>query len=91
MNEPKETEDLTLLLIYLTSWDENPKREYGDKPKLRAWKGYDFDVLNALQEKGFIAFKRGWKSVFLTEKGAERAKEIQRSISKAANICGRTR
>ena len=76
----REAEDLTLLLIYLSSWDENPKREYGDKPKLRAWKGYDFDVLDSLKEKGFITFSRRWKSLYLTEKGAERAKEIRRFL-----------
>ncbi|MDI6884585.1 MAG: DUF6429 family protein [Hadesarchaea archaeon] len=81
----KEIEDLTLLLIYLTSWDENPKREYGDKPRLRAWKGYDWGVLDALQEKGFIVFQRRQKSVFLTEKGVERAKELQRLLSKVVN------
>lgn len=32
--DEKEVEDLTLLLIYLTSWDENPRREYGNKPIL---------------------------------------------------------
>lgn len=78
MGETKEIEDLTLLLIYLTSWDENPKRMYGDKPILRAWKGYDFAILEALQGEGFISFSRKAKSVYLTEEGVKRAKGIQR-------------
>lgn len=54
--DEKRIENLTLLLIYLTSRDENPKRKYGGKPILRAWRGYDFAVLDSLQEKGFITF-----------------------------------
>ncbi|KXA94393.1 hypothetical protein AKJ65_04535 [candidate division MSBL1 archaeon SCGC-AAA259E19] len=75
VKEEKEIENLTLLLIYLTSWDENPKKRYGDRPIIRAWKGYNFAVLDRLQEKGLITFTRGAKSVYLTENGVKRARE----------------
>jgi len=42
-----------------------------------AWKGFDFEVMNRLHEKGFIedpVNKR--KSVWLTEEGLERGREI---------------
>ena len=78
--DEKGIENLTLLLIYLTSWDANPKRKYGDKPILHAWKGYNFTVLDSLQEKGFITFSERAKSLYLTEQGVARAKEIQHSL-----------
>lgn len=83
MVSDQDLEDLTLLLIYLTSWDENIKREYGDKPHLRAWKGYMFEVLDALTEKGFISGSKRSKSVYLTEKGIEKAKKIMDKFFKS--------
>ena len=41
----EQIKELTLLLLYLTSWTE--KEPYGEYQ--RAWKGYDFDILNKLQ------------------------------------------
>jgi len=43
----------------------------------RAWKGFDFEVMNRLFEKGYILDPRnGNKSVVLTEKGLEGSKEL---------------
>lgn len=74
--ENEDIENLTLLLAYLTSWDENPKKQYGDKPIMRAWKGYDFDILNSLENKGYITQSRGAKSLHITDKGLNKAKEL---------------
>jgi len=42
-----------------------------------AWKGHDFEVMNRLFEKGYIIDPRNKnKSVFLTEKGLVRSKEL---------------
>lgn len=68
-------EDLTLLLVYLTSWREEPVRGFIIS---RAWKGYDFDVLNELSEKGMITDSRRAKSVCLTDEGVARARELER-------------
>ena len=46
--------DLTLMLMYLTSWEENLVPELHEKPDhpgfrpqiRRTWKGYDFGILN---------------------------------------------
>lgn len=46
----KEIKELTLLLLYLTSWREKDLPE----PIRRSWKGYDFDALDKLREEGFI-------------------------------------
>ena len=48
----KQIKELTLLLLYLTSWTE--KEPYGEFQ--RAWKGYDFDILNELDEGNQFAF-----------------------------------
>jgi hypothetical protein len=55
-----DIEDITLLLIYLQSWEEEPVK---DIKVTRAWKGYDFAILDRLSEKGFIDSKRGNKSL----------------------------
>lgn len=77
MDMEKILEDLVLFLLYLTSWREKIDDEVY---VLRAWKGYDFDALDALREKGYIAGSRRAKSVCLTEKGMERAKKLEETL-----------
>jgi hypothetical protein len=67
-------EALTLLVIYLSSWKETLAP---DLTVCRAWKGYLFEVLNALEEKGYISQTRRAKSLTPTEAGVERAEEIE--------------
>lgn len=76
----KNIEELTLLLMYLTSWeekgfikdeDDNIKE---DKVKV-CWKGYSFDVINNLTENELLYFSKG-KSVTLTKKGEEIGKKL---------------
>jgi uridine phosphorylase/DNA-binding MarR family transcriptional regulator len=66
-------EELTLLLLYLTSWRE---KVVSDLYIQRAWKGYDFGILNKLEEKGYITSSKRAKSVHLTDEGIEQAKAI---------------
>ena len=40
-------EELTLLLMYLTSWEEG-KEPYNCT---KSWKGYDFEIINELKNK----------------------------------------
>ena len=67
-------EDLTLLLIYLSSWEE---KVYGDLTVHRAWKGHLFEVLDALEEAGYLNQTRRAKSVTLTEAGLEHARALE--------------
>jgi len=67
-------EDLTLLLIHLTSWKEKMGKEAF---VLRAWKGYNFDAINKLTEKGYITSSYKAKSVNLTNEGVERAEKLR--------------
>lgn len=73
MEQQKQISKLTLLLLYLTSWQENEAK--------RSWKGYDFDVLNKLEEDGLIAQSKTAKSICFTEKGIEEAKNLQKDLS----------
>lgn len=67
-------EDLTLLVIYLSSWEESAGPGMAVR---RAWKGYLFEVLDALDEKGLIdQGRRGTKSLYLTEGGIRRAQQL---------------
>lgn len=71
-------EELTLLLLYLTAWKEGVTK---DMKVLRSWKGYPFEVLNALQEKGYISqgkYKSRSKSVILTEDGIRQAEQLKK-------------
>ena len=70
-NEPV-IEELTLLLIALTSW----KEKITGIDVTRAWKGYDFDMLNALTEKGYISGSKRSKLVILTDEGLKKANEL---------------
>lgn len=65
-------DELTLLLLYLTSWEEDAVVAKVH----RSWKGYPFETLDKLAEEGLISGSRGAKSVYLTEEGVERARKL---------------
>lgn len=67
--------DLTLMLIALTGWEEE-KRGTEGKLQTRAWKGYNFEVLDDLQSKGLIYQVPGGKSLILKDRGIEKAMEL---------------
>ena len=71
--EGETIEELTLLLFYLTSWTEKGVIE----PAQRAWKGYPFETLDALEAKDFISQSKRAKSVYLTTAGLQRAEELK--------------
>jgi hypothetical protein len=55
-------EEAVLALLAVFSFDGN-----------RAWKGFDFDVMDRLHDQGFIEQPKGkTKSVWLTPEGLER-------------------
>ncbi len=66
--------ELTLLLIYLTSW----KEDVGLIKVQRSWKGYPFEALDELNEEGYINGNKHAKSVYLTEEGLGKAKELMK-------------
>jgi len=70
----KTIKELTLLLIYLTSWQE----DVGFTKVQRSWKGYPFEVLDELNEEGYIDGSKHAKSVYLTEEGLSKVKELMK-------------
>ena len=67
--DEEKVDDMVLALLYLTTFE--------DKPRLRAWKGHNWDALDRLHRKDYIsdpATKA--KSVLLTEAGAKRSQEL---------------
>lgn len=69
--EKDKVDEHTLALLYLVS--HNREEGYG----ARAWKGFDWETMNRLHEKGNITNPVGKaKSVGMTEEGFLRAKEL---------------
>lgn len=77
-NPTKQTiKELTIILMYLTRFSEYDK--FLDEENFYAWKGYNFDVLNELDEEKYInqgAHPSLTKKVFLTEDGQKYAREL---------------
>ncbi len=76
--------ELTLMLMYLTSWEESlvpglrrkPDRA-GIYPKARVcWKGYDFGILNELTDEGLVNARGRSKSASFTDEGEAKALEL---------------
>lgn len=69
-------EELTLLLLYLTSWEE--EQIHGAPTAQRAWKNMRFEVLDSLVQQGYLETKHRAKSVHITEEGLKKAQELQK-------------
>lgn len=67
----KLIQELSLLLIYLFSWEE---KDLMESVVHRAWKGYDFNVLDQLKKEGLIDFSYKAKSLYLSDEGIQKAK-----------------
>jgi hypothetical protein len=64
-----KVDEMTLALLHLVT-------EKG-KDGARAWKGFDWDTMNRLHEKGYICDPRSKaKSVVVSEEGARLAEEL---------------
>jgi hypothetical protein len=70
-------EELTLLLLYLSSWEEKIGPNLGLH---KAWKGYTFSTLNALEDRGLIHQSRKARSVTLTEEGLALAHDLAQRL-----------
>jgi hypothetical protein len=92
----KMIEELCLLLMFLTGWEEESRQKPGEKI-YRAWKGYLFEVLNRLADDKLIVQFANTKSVTLTEAGKLKAKQLKEQlfsewgasyVSNAASVYG---
>ena len=67
-NEDK-VDEMTLALLYLVMWSEHSMT--------RAWKGFDWDTLDRLYQKGFIHDPKGkTKSIAVSPEGRIKAEEL---------------
>ena len=70
----EQIKELTLLLAYLTLWNEKDrllKQEFK-----KSWKGYDFNILNKLNEEEYIYQENKKKYFIWEEKGIAEAKRL---------------
>ncbi len=58
------------MLMYVTSWEEPPS---GAR---KAWKGYNYETLDALLQDELIASRKANKAVLLTDQGVATAKAL---------------
>jgi hypothetical protein len=77
MGESEVLEDIVLVLLYIFSWREKVAPDFS---VARSWKGYSFDVLDSLQEKGYISSSNKAKSVIITDEGLKRAVELKEKM-----------
>ena len=64
-----KVDDVVLALLYLNM--------FKDGLAIRAWKGFDWESMNRLHEKDYIADpKSKARSVAVTEEGCKRAEEL---------------
>ena len=68
--DTKKIDETVLALLHLTLHDG-----------ARAWKGFDWDTLNRLHQKGFISDPVGKaQSVVLTEKGLRESEQLFKKL-----------
>jgi len=81
----QQISELTMLLIYLTGWEETPKKSKEDKKVFRAWVFHKFEILDELQNQGLIRLTPGGKSLTVTEKGKQAAEELKNKLLETNN------
>jgi hypothetical protein len=70
-HDEDKIDEYTLALLYLVTHERH--KGFG----ARAWKGFDWDTMNRLHEKGYISNPIAkTKSVGITEEGFLKAKEL---------------
>jgi len=68
--DTEKIDEMVLALLYLTLHEGS-----------RAWKGFDWDAMNRLHDKGFISNPIGKaKSVILSDKGLEESERLFRKL-----------
>ena len=80
-----ELSELTMLLIYLTGWEETPKTSKKDKKVFRAWVFHKVEILHELQNQGLIRLTPGGKYITVTEKGKQIAGELKKQLLDKTN------
>ena len=83
-NMDKLIDELTLMLLYLTSWQEYPTEGIRHKPVRTAekfrltWKGHDRSALSRLDATGLVLNDCGNAPIRITQDGEARARDLLR-------------
>jgi len=75
-NMEEKIKDLSLMLMFLTGWEEDSRKNPGEKA-FCSWKGYSFKALNALADEKLIIQFKDKKLVILTETGKQMAEKLK--------------
>lgn len=75
----EQIKELTLLLAYLTSW--NDKDRLTKIENVKSWKGYDFNILNKLHEEEYIYQENKKKYFIWEEKGISEAEKLMKKYN----------
>lgn len=68
--DQSKIDEMALALMYVSRFENN-----------RVWKGYDWDILKSLHEKGLITNPVGKvKSFFLTEEGMKLSEQLIKKL-----------
>ena len=73
--------ELTMLLIYLSGWEETDDKGAKVKKTFRAFKGYRLEALQELTNRGLIRQVPGGKSLTVTAQGKQEAEELKKKYS----------
>lgn len=76
----QKIKDLSLLLLYLSGWEEDSRKDPGKKI-VRSWKGYLFEVLNELQDEDLVYQIKDAKSLIIKDEGIKKAIELKERFS----------
>jgi hypothetical protein len=72
----EKIKELNLLLLYLTGWEEDSRKNPGEKV-FCTWNGYSFKILNKLHDEKMIVQIKDKKLVILTELGRQLAEKLK--------------
>lgn len=72
----EKVKELSLLLLYLTGWEEDVRNEPGMK-QFKTWTGYLFEVLKQLEDERLIKRIYDAKALFILPKGIDKARELK--------------
>ena len=72
----EKIKDLSLLLMFLTGWEEVSRQNQGEKV-FCSWKGYSFKAMNKLADDKLIIQFKDKKLVLLTETGKQMAEKLK--------------
>lgn len=67
--------ELTLVLFYLNSWTEKVRGMPAGFETRRAWKGADWEAIDALRDTGLVQCSNKAKSLTISDEGAACAEQ----------------